>query len=78
MNIVLQNPTEEDVISWFEHDTHTKNLSYLIIFDNYSYLERRPNLLSQANEFMQNLIENTIKMKLVFISKSESLQLKSD
>ena len=76
--IFSQNPTEEDVISWFKHDTYKKNLSYLIIFDNYTQLERSAYLLSQANEFIQNLIEDTIKMKLVVISKSESLQLKSD
>jgi hypothetical protein len=76
--IFSQNPTEEDVISWFKHDTYKKNLSYLIIFDNYTHLERSAYLLSQANEFIQNLIEDTIKMKLVVISKSESLHLKSD
>ena len=76
--IFSQNPTEEDVISWFKHDTYKKNLSYLIIFDNYTHLERSTYLLSQANEFIQNLIEDTIKMKLVVISKSESLHLKSD
>ena len=75
--IFSQNPTEEDVISWFKHNTYKKNLSYLIIFDNYTHLERNENLLSQANKFIQNLIEETIKMKLVVISKSESLQLKS-
>ena len=75
--IFSQNPTEEDVISWFKHNTYKKNLSYLIIFDNYTHLERNADLLSQANKFIQNLIEETIKMKLVVISKSESLQLKS-
>ncbi|MFO0117531.1 MAG: hypothetical protein ACK521_07925 [bacterium] len=45
MMIFDKDPTEEDVISWFKHDTYTKNLSYLIIFDNYAHLERDKFLL---------------------------------
>lgn len=42
MNILIQNPTEETVINWFKSDTFkNQNKSYLLIFDNYSYLKEK-------------------------------------
>jgi hypothetical protein len=78
MMIYEKDPTENDVIAWFKHDTYTRQLSYLIIFENYSHLDRNKSLLRVMNEFLQNMLEDTQRMKMVIISKSDSLQLKTD